>query len=76
MIIPENQIPLDDSENSDAEDQQSQQDVHSNGLDDAPEPGDTVDYENPDKLKQAYDASESAYTLKLGGDSDTPKKKE
>jgi hypothetical protein len=68
MIIPDNQIPLDDSENSDAEDQPSQQDIHSNGLDDAPEPGDIVDDADPDKLKQAYDASESAFTLKLDGD--------
>ncbi len=70
MIIPDNQIPLDDSENSDAEDQLSQQDIHSNGLDDAPEPGDTVDYADTDKLQQAYDASESAYTLNLGDDGD------
>ena len=68
MITPDNQIPLDDAQNSDAEDQLSQQDVHSNGLDDAPEPGDIVDEANPDKLKQAYDASEAAYTLKLPGD--------
>jgi hypothetical protein len=71
MIIPDNQIPLDDSENSDADDQQSQQDIHSNGLDDTPEDGDTVDYENPDKLKQAYDASESSYTLNLDDDGHT-----
>jgi hypothetical protein len=68
MITPENQIPLDDSDSSEADDQQSQQDIHSNGFDDAPEEGDTVDYSDPDKLKQAYDASESAYTLKLGND--------
>jgi hypothetical protein len=71
MIIPDNQIPLDDSENSDAEDQQSQQDIHSNGLDDAPEPGDTADFADPDKLKRAYDASESAYTLNLDDDDTT-----
>jgi len=68
MITPDNQIPLDDAENSDSQDQQSQQDIHSNGLDEAPEPGDVVDEADPDKLKQAYDASEAAYTLKLGGD--------
>ena len=70
MITPDNQIPLDDSENSDSEDQQSQQDIHSNGFDDAPEPGDTVDYADTDKLTQAYDASEAAYTLNLGDDGD------
>jgi hypothetical protein len=66
MITPDNQIPLDDSDNSEADDQQSQQDIHSNGFDDAPEDGDTVDYADPDKLTQAYDASEAAYTLDLG----------
>ncbi len=77
MIIPENQIPLDDSDNSEADDQQSQQDIHSNGLDDAPEPGDTVDNDaEPDKLKQAYDAAESSYTLNLGEDKPASKKKE
>jgi hypothetical protein len=77
MIIPDNQIPLDDSDNSEADDQQSQQDIHSNGLDDEPEPGDTVDNDSePDKLKQAYDAAESSYTLNLGEDKSTPRKKE
>jgi hypothetical protein len=73
MITPDNQIPLDDSENSEADDQQSQKDIHSSGLDDIPEPGDTVDYADPDKLKRAYDASESSYTLHLDedGDNDT-----
>ena len=66
MITPDNQIPLDDSENSEADDQQSQKDVHGNGMDDVPEPGDTVDYADPDKLKQAYDAAESSYTLEFG----------
>ncbi len=76
MIIPDNQIPIDDSESQDAEDQPSQQDIHSNGLDDAPEPGDTVDYADPDKLTRAYDASESAYTLNLDEDAPKAKKKE
>jgi hypothetical protein len=75
MITPDNQIPLDDSDSSEADDQQSQQDIHSNGLDDAPEPGDTVDYADPDKLQRAYDASESSYTLDLGED-EKPAKKE
>ena len=75
MITPDNQIPNDDSQSDDSEDQQSQQDIHSNGLDDVPEPGDTVDFADPDKLQQAFDASESAYTLNLDEDK-TPKKKE
>jgi hypothetical protein len=65
MIIPENQIPYDDEDKSEADDQQSQKDIHASGLEDAPEAGDTVDYADPDKLKQAYDASESSYTLNL-----------
>jgi len=76
MIIPDNQIPLDDSDSSEADDQQSQQDIHGNGLDDVPEPGDTVDFADPDKLQQAYNASESAYTLNLDEDKPVSKKKE
>jgi len=34
MINPEDQIPPDDTFDDDAEDQQSQQDIHSNGFDD------------------------------------------
>jgi hypothetical protein len=70
MITPDNQIPLDDQDNSENDDQQSQQDIHNNGLDDTPEDGDIVDYANPDKLKQAYEAAESAFTLNLGEDGD------
>jgi hypothetical protein len=77
MITPDNQIPLDDSDNSEADDQQSQQDIHSNGLDDAPEPGDIVENDSePDKLQQAYDAAESSYTLNLDDDKPASKKKE
>lgn len=75
MITPDNQIPLDDSDSSEADDQQSQQDIHSNGLDDTPEPGHTVDYADTDKLKRAYDASGPAYTLDLGED-EKPAKEE
>ncbi len=71
MIIPENNIPSDDSEEFDADDQQSQQDIHSNGFDGisgSPEKDDDAD---PDALEQAYEASEPAYTLNL--DDDKPK---
>lgn len=62
MIIPD-KIPVDDSENSDANDQQSQQDVHSNGLDEqfdanAPDSAPPIDL-----LQQASDASEASFTL-------------
>ena len=69
MIDPENKIPLDDSQNSEADDQQSQKDIHSNGFDLNDEP--FADEEpNTDMLKQAYDASEPSYTLDIGDDED------
>lgn len=66
MAIPENaedNVPLDDALNSEAEDQQSQKDIHSNGFDenfDQPEGNEQPDTEI---LKQAFDAAESSYTL-------------
>lgn len=62
MIIPEDKIPFDDSQYSDAEDQQSQNDVHSNGLDDS-----MIELKEEEAdvnmLNQAYEASEPSYTL-------------
>jgi len=62
MILPGNDFPLDDTEDDDAEDQQSQRDIHSNGFDEEDEfiDEDTTD---PDQLAQAYDAAEPSYTL-------------
>ncbi len=65
MITPGDEIPLDDSYEDDADDQQSQKDIHSNGFDEE----DEIDLDDIDEpadingLEQAYDASESAYTL-------------
>ncbi|MDB5153093.1 MAG: hypothetical protein JWR54_1844 [Mucilaginibacter sp.] len=63
MIIPDNKIPVDDSEDSDAEDQQSQQDIHSNGLyekfDSSAEESDPA----IEMIHQASDASEASFTL-------------
>jgi len=65
MILPGDEIPLDDSYEDDADDQQSQKDIHSNGFDEE----DEIDLDDIDEpadingLEQAYDASESAYTL-------------
>jgi len=70
MITPENQIPLDDENAAEADDQQSQKDIHSNGFDDEPEDGDIIDEADPAKLKQAYDAAESSYTLDFGEEDD------
>ncbi|SHG59377.1 hypothetical protein [Pedobacter caeni] len=64
-INPEDNVPLDDALNTEAEDQQSQKDIHSNGFDekfDQPEGNEQPDTEI---LKQAFDASESAYTLNV-----------
>jgi hypothetical protein len=68
MITPDNQIPLDDQEDQDAEDQQSQKDIHGNGFDDEIEDGDVLDDDNSDKLAQAYDAAEPSYTLDFDDD--------
>jgi hypothetical protein len=73
MINPEDQIPLDDAEDSDKDDQMSQQDIHSNGLDEEDIP--PADSNDPatDLLQQASDAAESSYTLHYD---DAPKKDE
>jgi hypothetical protein len=67
MITPDNQIPLDDSENEDAE-QLSQQDIHSNGFDDDAEYEAADEEADVDGLEQAYDAAEPSYTLNLDDD--------
>lgn len=72
MINPEDQIPLDDSEGSDKDDQLSQQDIHSNGLDEERIPPADSDQPAIDMLQQAMDAAEPSYTLNLD---DEPKKK-
>lgn len=72
MITPGDEIPLDDSYDDDADDQQSQKDIHSNGFDEENE----IDLDEIDEpadiegLQQAYDASESAYTLDEDEDDD------
>jgi hypothetical protein len=63
MINPEDQIPLDDQESADKEDQISQQDIHSNGLEEERTPAPHDENANPDALAQAYRASESSYLL-------------
>ncbi|HEY4324650.1 MAG TPA: hypothetical protein VGN20_11715 [Mucilaginibacter sp.] len=64
MINPEDQIPFDDHEFADKEDQLSQEDIHSNGLEEERTPRTPEEVEvNPEALRQAYRASESAYLL-------------
>lgn len=66
MITPENQVPLDDSEDSDAAGQQSQQDIHGNGFDDTNEGGTDYDgLDDGDRLQQADKASEASFTLDI-----------
>lgn len=63
MINPEDQIPFDDQEFEDKEDQLSQNDIHSNGLEEERTQRMNNVSSNPDALAQAYLASESAYLL-------------
>lgn len=62
MINPEDNIPLDDSTKSEADDQQSQKDIHSNGFDADINPEED-NQQDIDLLNQAYDASEASFTL-------------
>ena len=63
MINPDNKIPVDDAEGADAADQQSQQDVHSNGLNEEFDSATEESAPSIDLLRQASDASEAAFTL-------------
>jgi hypothetical protein len=63
MINPDNKIPVDDSEDSDTGDQQSQQDIHSNGLDEQFDSATEESAPAIDLLKQASDAAEASFTL-------------
>ena len=72
MITPDNDLLPDDSDEFDAEDQQSQQDIHSIGLNEKPVDQDSTD---TDILQQSYKASESAYTLNIDADKPKPKEK-
>jgi hypothetical protein len=65
MINPDDQIPTNDSDASEADDQQSQKDIHSNGLDDFAEPDENNGQTDADRLQQASDAAEPSYTLNL-----------
>lgn len=64
-ISPEDNVPLDDAVNSESEDQQSQKDIHSNGFDEKFDLPEGNEQPNTQILKQAFDASESAYTLNV-----------
>ena len=63
MIDPIDEVPLDDSDGSDKEDQLSQQDIHSNGLDEERIPPSPKGQPDTDHLQQASDASEASFML-------------
>lgn len=58
---------VDDNQNVEADDQQSQKDIHSNGFEIQKEEIDQKEDER-EMLDQAYKASESSFTLNLGED--------
>ncbi|WPU95044.1 hypothetical protein SNE25_05840 [Mucilaginibacter sabulilitoris] len=74
MINPEDELPLDDLEDGDKDDQRSQQDVHSNGLDEERIPSPESDEPPTDLLNQSFRASESSYTLNYDNDEPPAKK--
>ena len=73
MIIPDNNLPPDDTDNSASDDQQSQKDIHSNGFDGTAPGTRTDDASDADRLQQASDASTPSFTLNTD---DEPGKKE
>lgn len=75
MILPENEIAPDDYNPDDASDQQSQQDIHSNGLDDERTAENKEETANTDLLEQSFKAAEPSYTLNVDDKKPKTKKK-
>ncbi|RBQ07837.1 hypothetical protein [Pedobacter miscanthi] len=73
----EEPLPFDDQQDADQEDQQSQQDIHSNGLDAQNIAPQESKSQPIDLLNQAYRAAESAYLPgeRIGSDYRITKKK-
>jgi len=63
MINPDDKLPVDDFDNSETDDQLSQQDVHSNGLNEEFDSANEDSAPPTDLLRQAGDASEASFTL-------------
>jgi len=61
MITDENNNPVDNED--EVEDQMSQQDIQSDGIDDVPASEDDENASDLDLLQQADEASESSFTL-------------
>jgi hypothetical protein len=70
MMTPDAILPPDDSDESEMDDQQSQRDIHSNGLEDDFEAARADEEPDASELEQAYDASEPSYTLHIDEDED------
>lgn len=68
MITPDDRVPQDDLQGEDKDDQMSQEDIHSNGFDEADRPLDDDNVDESDALAQAYKSSESAFTLDFDDD--------
>jgi hypothetical protein len=65
MITPDDTTPLNNPE--EADDQRSQQEVQSDGIDAVPASEEDTTAADLDKLSQADKASESSFTLNLDG---------
>ncbi|HEY0175087.1 MAG TPA: hypothetical protein VGC08_01835 [Pedobacter sp.] len=65
MITPEDTTPLNNAE--EADDQKSQQEVQSDGIDAVPASEEDTTAADLDKLTQADKASESSFTLNVDG---------
>ncbi len=70
MNTPDDILPPDDSEESEMDDQQSQRDIHSNGLDEDYEAAREDEPADASELEEAYDASEPSYTLHVDDEED------
>ncbi|MBS1532349.1 MAG: hypothetical protein JSU01_18755 [Bacteroidetes bacterium] len=75
MIDPKDEVPFDDSDELDKEDQMSQQDIHATGAEPDPEELEKGKNADTDLLRESYDASEPAYTLKTDAQKPGDKKK-
>lgn len=65
MINSDNNAALNDAEENDSDEQRSQQDVHSDGIDPVPPTEEDELASEIDNLSQADKASESSFTLNV-----------
>lgn len=63
MITPKDNFPLDDSMDTEPDEQRSQQDIHGNGLGDEFVSHDDDQTPETELLEQAMDAAEPSFTL-------------